>query len=273
VDVRFRLLGRGNPDFLDLPWELPLAAWDHDRLVRMAHGISRHVVRFVDYEGRVYALKETQEAPAEREYRLLRELAEDELPAVEAVGIVTGRTDAGGNALGAVLITRYLDFAIPFRYLFGARGGPTVGDDMVNSLVVLLVRLHLGGFFWGDCSLSNTLFRRDAGSLAAYLVDAETGELVPSLTDGQRMHDIEVSVVNIAGELYDLRAAGRLPEQVDPAGTAHSVEGRYRELWAELTEEASTSRSSSSCERAAAPSCACGPRSSRRAITAAGSRA
>ena len=42
---------------------------------------------------------------------------------------------------------------------------------------MLLVRLHLVGFWWGDVSLSNTLFRRDAGAFAAYLVDAETGEL------------------------------------------------------------------------------------------------
>ena len=39
------------------------------------------------------------------------------------------------------------------------------------------------GFYWGDCSLSNTLFRRDAGAFAAYLVDAETGELHPHALD------------------------------------------------------------------------------------------
>ncbi len=44
------------------------------------------------------------------------------------------------------------------------------------SLAVLLVRLHVVGFYWGDVSLSNTLFRRDAETFAAYLVDAETGE-------------------------------------------------------------------------------------------------
>ena len=72
---------------------------------------------------------------------------------------------------------------------------------------MLLVRLHLAGFFWGDVSLSNTLFRRDAGAFAAYLVDAETGELHDRLSDGQREHDLDIARVNIAGELMDL--AGR----------------------------------------------------------------
>ncbi len=235
--LRFRLVGGGNPDFLDLPWGLALADWRHHRLVEMAHGVSRHVVRFVDYEGRVYALKETQAEPAEREYQLLRRLAEERLPAVEAVGVVTGRTDAAGHELGAVLVTRYLDFAIPFRHLFGPRGEPAVGDNLVDALVVLLVRLHLAGFFWGDCSLSNTLFRRDAGALAGYLVDAETGELLPGLSDGARANDLEVAAVNIGGELYDLAASGQLRENVDPAETVAAVGERYASLWAELTAE------------------------------------
>ncbi len=69
----------------------------------MAQGVSRHVVRFVDYDGRVYALREIQTESAEREYRMLRRLGEERLPAVEAVGVVTGRADGAGHELGAVL--------------------------------------------------------------------------------------------------------------------------------------------------------------------------
>jgi hypothetical protein len=120
MEIRAR---RGHPDLLDLPWHLKLVDWDTGntggRLVRMAHGVSRHVVRFVQYEGRVYALKSTEEALARREYDLLRSLADARLPVVEAVGMVTGRIAADGEPLGAVLITRYLDFALPYRYLFG----------------------------------------------------------------------------------------------------------------------------------------------------------
>jgi len=235
MEIRAR---RGHPDFLDLPWQLPLLEWDVDntdgRLVRMAHGVSRHVVRFVQYEGRVYALKSTEEAVAHREYDLLRGLAESRLPVVEAVGVVTGRTTPDGEPLGAVLVTRYLDFALPYRYLFGNPTGMDLRPRLVDAGVVLLARLHLEGFFWGDCSLNNILFRRDAGALMAYLVDAETGEHHPSISDTMREHDLEIARINIAGDLTDLMASGRIPE-IDVVDAVDDVVDRYRALWEELT--------------------------------------
>jgi hypothetical protein len=235
MEIRAR---RGHPDFLDLPWHLRLLEWDvantHGRLVRMAHGVSRHVVRFVQYEGRVYALKSTEEAVAHREYELLRGLAEARLPVVEAVGVVTGRFDPDGTPLGAVLITRYLDFALPYRYLFGNPSGMDLRSRLVDAGVVLLARLHLEGFFWGDCSLNNILFRRDAGALMAYLVDAETGEHRPSISDTMREHDLEIARTNIAGDLADLIASGRIPD-FDVAAAVDEVVARYRALWDELT--------------------------------------
>jgi hypothetical protein len=235
MEIRAR---RGHPDFLDLPWHLPLVEWDADRtdgrLVRMAHGVSRHVVRFVRYDDRVYALKATEEAAAQREYDVLRSLAEARLPVVEAVGVVTGLESDDGEALGATLITRYLDFALPYRYLFGNPAGLDLRQRLVDAGVILLCRLHLEGFFWGDCSLNNILFRRDAGALMAYLVDAETGELRPSISDAMREHDLEIARFNIAGDLTDLIAAGRVPD-MDVAAAVDEVDARYRELWDELT--------------------------------------
>jgi hypothetical protein len=102
---------------------------------------------------------------------------------------------------------------------------------------VLLVRLHNAGFFWGDVSLSNTLFRRDAGAFAAYLVDAETGELHEGgLTPGQREHDLEIAHTNIAGEVLDLAAGGRLEGGVDAVQVADGIISSYRSLWAALTD-------------------------------------
>ena len=234
----FHLVARtGHPDFLDFPWDRPLAEWDDPRLVDYARGISRHVVRFVSEAGRAYALKETSLALAEREYGLLGWLAEENLPAVEPVGVVRGRSDADGRPLPSVLITRHLDFSLPYRTLFTGRGVPDLRSRLIDALAVLLVRLHLNGFFWGDCSLSNVLFRRDAGALAAYLVDAETGERRPQLSDGQRGHDLTVATENVAGELLDLGAARRLPSDVDPLETAEALDRRYTELWTELTRE------------------------------------
>jgi Domain of unknown function (DUF4032)/Lipopolysaccharide kinase (Kdo/WaaP) family len=232
----FHLLARtGHPDFLDFPWDRPLAAWDDPRLVDYARGVSRHVVRFVREDDRVYALKETSLELAGREYRMLRDLHGDRLPVVKPVGVVTGRVDGSGEPLPAVLITRHLEFSLPYRTLFAGRGVPDLRRRLIDALAVLLVRLHLAGVYWGDCSLSNVLFRRDAGALAAYMVDAETAERHPTLTHGQRGHDLVIATENVAGELFDLCSARRLPSDVDPIETATELEKRYGELWAELT--------------------------------------
>ena len=73
--------------------------------------------------------------------------------------------------------------------------------------MVLLVRLHLADFYWGDVSLSNVLFRRSAGGFAAYLVDAETGELRPTLSRQMREYDVTVGCENVFAELLDLQAS------------------------------------------------------------------
>ena len=199
----FQMIRRtGHPDFLDLPWHLALESWRHDLLVDVPQGISRHVVRFVRYGDTRYALKELPERLAEREYRLLAELDRRFIPVVEVAALVTARRGAGldarragsGSESEAVLITRHLDFSLPYRRVLETRSGDIgLSDRLLDALVNLLVRIHVAGFFWGDCSLSNTLFRLDAGDLAAYVVDTETGELHPQLSDGQRSHDLMVA--------------------------------------------------------------------------------
>src|SRR5262245_59987448 len=175
-----------EPALLDLPWSTPLEEWPADQLVALPQGISRHVVRFVRIAGVVYAVKEIDERIAEREYGLLRALERLGAPAVEATAIVADRTYSCGAPLEPALVTRHLHFSLPYRALFSHTLRPDTISRLLDALAALLVRLHLTGFFWGDCSLSNTLFRRDAGAFAAYLVDAETGALHPQLSNGQR---------------------------------------------------------------------------------------
>jgi hypothetical protein len=232
--TRFQLVARtGHPSFLDLPWDEPLAEWQTRRLVNVIRGISRHVVRFVEYDGALYALKELPERPARREWRLLRGLESQGLPVVETVGIVTDRADE----LDAVLITRHLEYSLPYRALFAGAAIPDLRTHLLNGLAELLARVHVRGFFWGDCSLSNALFRRDAGALSAYLVDAETGEQHPQLSDGQRGYDLDIAQLNIVGELLDIDAELGLPADLDPEETAEEIIERYRSLWHELTRE------------------------------------
>jgi tRNA A-37 threonylcarbamoyl transferase component Bud32 len=221
------------PGPLTLPWERPLADWADERLVEIRqHGISRHVVRFVCDDGTLYALKELSEQLARREYRLLRALAELNIPAVKVVGIAADR-DVGD----AILVTRYLNDATTYRAMFTNPGGRKPADRLLDALAELLVRLHLSGFFWGDCSLSNALFRYDAGTLEAYLVDAETSEQHAALSKGQRCYDVELAVEQVFGELADLQAGGLLPTGVDPLQFAEELAARYKSLWGELTRE------------------------------------
>src|SRR6266566_4852740 len=215
---------------LTLPWSEPLADWRDERLVEIRQrGISRHVVRFVYEDGILYALKELSERLARREYRLLRALAELGIPAVEVVGVAVDRDGPGRGDEDAILVTRFLSYATTYRSVFSSPRGLEPTDGLLDALVELLVRLHLSGFFWGDCSLSNTLFRHDAGTLEAYLVDAETSEQHPELTDGQREYDVELAIERVYGELLDLQAGELLPADVEPLEIAEGLR-RLNEL-------------------------------------------
>jgi hypothetical protein len=236
VELRIRASPAEQQALLDLPWDMALAEWPEWYLVALPRGISRHVVRFARLNDRVYAVKEVVESFANREYQLLRDLERSAAPSVEAVGVVNGREAPDGSPLDPVLVTRHLQFSLPYRALFSRMMRRDTVDRLIDALVVLITRLHLLGFYWGDCSLSNTLFRRDAGAFAAYLVDAETGEFHTRLSSGQRGHDLETGRVNIAGELMDLQAAGDLDDTVDPVATAEQVVQRYDGLWLELTD-------------------------------------
>ncbi|MEO3808139.1 DUF4032 domain-containing protein [Sphaerisporangium sp. B11E5] len=226
-----------DPDLIRLPWETPLEEWPEYHLVTLPRGISRHIVRFVRLSGRVYAVKEINSRFARREYQLLWDIGRLDAPAVEPVAVVTGRTTADGEPLDSALITRHLQFSLPYRAVLSGSLRPDTLIRLLDALAVLLVRLHLAGFYWGDCSLSNTLFRRDAGAFAAYLVDAETGELHAVLSRGQRDQDIEVARVNIFGEMLDLEAGGFLHPSIDPLAFADQLVARYQRLWEELTQE------------------------------------
>ncbi|MGM7669593.1 DUF4032 domain-containing protein [Microbacterium sp. A93] len=225
----------GAAELLRLPWDVPLVDWPESALAALPRGLSRHVVRFAHLEGSVVAVKETTEFSARREYQLLRRLERLDIPCVEPVAVVAGRSDPDGEPLPTMLVTRHLRFSLPYRAVFSRRLHRDTLTRLIDALALLLVELHLVGFYWGDVSLSNTLFRRDAGAFAAYLVDAETGELHPSLSRGQREHDLELARVNIAGELMDLMSGGLVDQDVDPLATSELIIDAYRRLWDELT--------------------------------------
>lgn len=224
-----------EPALFDLPWHLPLENWPEETIAALPRGISRHVVRFAHLEGRVIAIKEISDSIAHREYDMLRDLGKIDAPAVTPLAVVTGRVSADGSPLQAALITEHLPYSLPYRALFGQWLKPETADRLIDALSILLVRLHLLGFYWGDVSLSNTLFRRDAGAFAAYLVDAETGELYEKLSNGKRTYDIDVARTNIIGELMDLQSGEMLDADVNVIALGDRLEERYTTLWGELT--------------------------------------
>ena len=229
-----------DPGLLALPWSTPLVKWPSDVIVSLPKGLSRHLVRFADLSGRVVAVKETTEEMARREYEMLGNLARLDVPCVSRVAVIAGRVDAKGDPLPAALVTSHLRFSMPYRALFTRVLRPDTATRLVDALALLLVRLHNVGFYWGDVSLSNALFRRDAGAFAAYLVDAETGGLLDTgLTDGQRSYDLDLARTNIAGEIMDLAAGGRLERGVDAIAIADGIVSSYRSLWAALTAQES----------------------------------
>lgn len=226
-----------NPDFLDLPWSEPLAEWDVPNLVELPTGVHRHVVRFVSYEDRIYAIKELPLRHARNEFTSLRVLEEREAPVVEAVGLVEREWVDPREEWSAAVITRYLDYAFSYRELIigGDFGSRRV--QLLDGFAGLLVQLHLLGCFWGDCSLSNVLYRYDAATLDITMVDGETVELHDRLSAGQRRADLEIMVVNVAGGMADIAAAaGGDIDDADMTLGAEVVE-RYERLWDELNKD------------------------------------
>ncbi len=223
-----------------LPWDQPLENWPEDPSLTAQRGISRHIVRLVrstpEPEGEIYAVKETVQEFAVREYEALKELGLRGAPSVSQIAVVDGRRDAEGNELPCAIVTRFLPYSLPYRVVLSGAVTQHEITNMANALAYLLVRLHLLGFWWGDCSLSNTLFRRDADGFAAYLVDAETGEFQKHLSNGQREHDLDLARFNVAAELEDLKLAGVLFPAMDPIRASESVITRYRRIWKALSE-------------------------------------
>ncbi len=227
----------GYPDFSDLPWHLPLIDWPGrcSRIEEVPKGPSRHTVLFVNYSGRLFALKELPVDLAEQEYHLLSKMDEVRIPAVAPVGFVRRRM---ANIFDSILITRYLDYSIPFRTLFMSSSLTRYRDHLLDAIASLLVQLHLGDLYWGDCSLANALFRRDAGALRAYLVDAETAEYFPKDIPALMRHqELEIMEENINGELSDLNAEGYLSGEIPYVDVGSYIRLRYQLLWEEISRE------------------------------------
>ncbi len=225
------------PTLLTLPWSTPLEQWSDTLLAALPQGISRHTVRLVSADDKVMAIKEIGEHAAFHEYRTLKQLQDLDAPCVIPIAVITHRVSDTGEELTPCLVTEHLAFSLPYREVFSHVLDVDTVNKLIRALAVLLVRLHLLGFFWGDVSLSNTLFRRDADEFAAYLVDAETGEFHDPLSAGKRLYDVDLARVNIIGELMDLQAGAYISDELDVIALGDEIERVYHELWELMTGE------------------------------------
>lgn len=227
----------GHPDFLDLPWKRSIVDWDSARLLDLPKGISRHEVRFLGYDEGIYAVKELPTRPAMNDYEVLRALEDQQAPAVTAVGLVEGRTGDPHDEASAALITRYVDFSFSYHELLEGPGFGRRRRQMLAAFASLLVELHLAGCYWGDCSLSNVLYRYDAMAIEAIMVDAETAAMHPSLSDGQRNDDLEIMIVNVAGGMSNIAAMHGVDIDHADLALGEEIADWYRWLWGEASDE------------------------------------
>ncbi len=227
----------GHPDFLDLDWARPINSWEGGRIIDLPTGVHRHPVRFAAYENRIYAIKELPLDLAHHEYDMLRTLRTRVAPIARPIGVVERRWLSPDVEGAGVIITQYVEFAFSYRELIEGGGFGRRRDKMLDAFAGLLVELHLAGCFWGDCSLSNVLYRYDAGAIEAVMIDAETVELHDVLTDGQRWHDIDIMTINVAGGMADIAALQGIEVAKGDLALGEDIAARYAALWDELTED------------------------------------
>lgn len=240
IQIKSYNIRENYPDFLDLPWDYPFEEWDnhYNNMVELEVGLHRNEVKFLEYDNIIYAFKELPRRLASHEFTMLKELSDLEIPVVKPVGYVEYKKITGDLSEDyGIVITEFLEFSIPFRLLFFKPKLFRYQKKMIKSISNLLIRLHVAKFYWGDCSLSNVLFKRDAGELQAYLVDAETMEHHSSISDSMRIHDLDIMSENIGGDLLDIEAQNKLPPDLNFIDTAINIRNSYSDLWQTLTKE------------------------------------
>jgi hypothetical protein len=227
----------GSPDLLDLPWEISVNDWSTQLLVEMPTGIHRHAVVFVERAGDVFAIKELPTVLARNEYRVLDALSGVTSRAAEPVGLVERNWLDPKEEASAAVITRYVRHAFPYRRLVDGGGFGVRRNQLIDAIAGLLVELHLAGCYWGDCSLSNVLYRFDAGGIEAIMIDAETSRVYDKISDGERLEDIEIMKENLAGDMADIAAMSGVDIDEADLALGSDVESRYSALWDELFAE------------------------------------
>jgi hypothetical protein len=220
-EITFELPRADREALVALPWEQPLEDWPSlgVQAVQARRGESRHIVLFVEADGRRYAIKETSPEVARSEISRLLEIRRRGIYALEPVGVVVapGPPIAVGKVAGVTqympgdrgyCITRLAQRVIPqallYRYPFTRRNR----QMLWNAIVSLLLNLHDRGVFWGDPSLANILVDLSHHQVRAMLADAETVELYAEpLEEMRRQEDLAALQESLLWTGEDIRVA------------------------------------------------------------------
>ncbi len=243
----------GRERFLQrLPWHKPLANWTRRdaRFIPVRSGLSRHLVRFLRSGRHAFAVKETSEESARREYHTYRRLIALGVPSLLPAGFVIRReglapvaTSVGLQAeprATGYIVTQLLEYSLPNYILFQRRFRKENRNRIWDAIIRLFIDLHQKEVYWGDASLSNMMivFAKqrfpEIGTrtvLRAVLADAETIEFLPHLSASMRMADIEHFLESMAWAEEDLRRGGAAPDPLMTAEDQRYVHERYRDLF------------------------------------------
>jgi hypothetical protein len=87
------------------------------------------------------------------------------------------------------------------------------------------------------------LYRYDANTIEAIMIDAETVRLHEILSDGQRREDIDIMIMNVAGGMADIAASQGVDLDDADLDLGEDIAARYVGLWDELKRDIVVGRS------------------------------
>ncbi len=235
-----------------LPWSIPIAEWHQYgiQLLNIKRGVSRHVVVFVKTGLFAFGIKEISEEISRKEIHHYEQLLlkgihtlvpagyvvrEEEPITVETpVGVQHERNFISHTV--TVLVTKVLPDSLLYSRNFRKENRRKIWDAIVR----LFVQLHSNGIYWGDASLANTLIRFEKKDipfiglqtiLIAYLSDAETIEIRPSLSESMRNEEINFFFESMDWINEDLRASGIARDMLGTEGDKTYIRERYDLLY------------------------------------------
>jgi len=246
-----------DPIFLEdlrgLPWHVPIAEWRlHGvRILDIKRGVSRHVVTFVKTPRFSFCIKEISLEVSKKEVYNYETLLLNGIHTLVPVGTVTREEATIGSStvigrpyertIVAHTVTLLVEKVLPDSELYIRKFSFESRKVIWDAVAELFVELHTNSILWGDASLANTLVKFEkidvpfVGKktvLKAYLADAETVEILPSLSREQRDAEITYFFESMDGMNESLRIGGMPRDVLSTEADKEYFRTRYDVLFA-----------------------------------------